>query len=295
VQITVTSFGVSVAPPSVTLASGQSAAFQVVVSPQGGPYAGAVTLGCSQLPQQTSCTFNPSVLTPGTASVRSTLTIATTARSLAPPGQDPSGAPSGLAIPRTSMPLPAWLPFVLILAAAAAAALRRRRLVAACGALVAVALLAAQLACGRGGGSSSGPTPPSTSPTIALAPASLTFSGQAVQTASAQQTVTLTNTGNANLTISSISTSGDFSQTNTCGGAIGAGASCAIQVTFAPTAVGQRVGALTLADNAANSPQTVSLTGTGLASGTPAGTYQIGVSGTAGTLVQAGAVTLVVQ
>jgi hypothetical protein len=294
VQITVTSFGVSAAPPSAALAAGQSATFQVLVTPQGGAYTGPVTLGCSQLPQQTSCTFNPPVLTPGAVSARSTLTITTTARSLAPPAQEPSGGPAGPAIRSVSMPPPAWLAIVLILAAAGAAALRRRRPLTACGVLVPVALLAAQLACGRGG-TGSAPNPPSTSPTVALAPASLTFSGQAVQTTSAPQTVTLTNMGNANLTISSISTSGDFSQNNACGGAIGAGASCAIQVAFAPTAVGQRVGALTLANNAANSPQSVSLTGTGLASGTPAGTYSIGVSGTAGTLVQAGAVTLVVQ
>src|SRR5512143_3847818 len=72
--------GVSATPPSVALPAGQSATFQVVVTPQGGPFTGPVTLGCSQLPQQVSCTFNPPVLTPGAASVRSTLTISTTSR-----------------------------------------------------------------------------------------------------------------------------------------------------------------------------------------------------------------------
>jgi hypothetical protein len=107
--------------------------------------------------------------------------------------------------------------------------------------------------------------------------------------------VTLTNTGNAALTISGISTSANFSQTNTCGPSVAAGASCGISVTFAPTVTGQRAGTLTIADNAANSPQTVGLSGTGLPSGTPSGTYQIGVTGAAGTLVQSWSVTLEVK
>ncbi len=53
-------------------------------------------------------------------------------------------------------------------------------------------------------------------PAVGLAPTSLTFSGQLLTTTSAAQTVTLTNTGNAPLTINSIAASGDFAETNTC-------------------------------------------------------------------------------
>ena len=61
----------------------------------------------------------------------------------------------------------------------------------------------------------------------------------------------------------SISTSGDFSQTNKCGTSLAAGNNCAISVTFTPTIAGIRAGSLMVADNAAASPQTVSLRGSG--------------------------------
>ncbi|MYS25337.1 coagulation factor 5/8 type domain-containing protein, partial [Streptomyces sp. SID4948] len=58
-------------------------------------------------------------------------------------------------------------------------------------------------------------------------------------------------------------TSGDFSQTNTCGSSIAAGASCSVAVKFTPTASGTRTGNLTIAGNASNNPVLVALTGTG--------------------------------
>jgi hypothetical protein len=57
-------------------------------------------------------------------------------------------------------------------------------------------------------------------------------------------------------------------------------------VTFTPSATGQRTGTIAIADNASNSPQSVNLSGTGQAGGTPQGSYQIGIVGTVGTLVQ---------
>ncbi len=98
---------------------------------------------------------------------------------------------------------------------------------------------------------------------VNLSPISLTFAGQTVGTTSTAQTVTLTNTGDAALTIASIATSGDFAQTNTCGSSVAAGTNCTISVTFTPTASGTRSGTLTVTDNAAGSPQTVALSGTG--------------------------------
>ena len=109
-----------------------------------------------------------------------------------------------------------------------------------------------------------------TGPMVSLSPTSLTFGYQQISTTSATQSVTLRNTGNATLGITSIAPSGDFGQTNTCGTSVGAGANCTISVTFTPTATGTRTGAITITDSASGSPQTVSLTGSGATVTAPA-------------------------
>ena len=101
-------------------------------------------------------------------------------------------------------------------------------------------------------------------PSATLTPASVPFGGQPVGTTAPAQTVTLTNAGNGPLTISSITATGDFSQTSNCGGSLGAGASCSMSVTFTPATSGTRQGTLTVTDNASGSPQSASLSGTGL-------------------------------
>jgi hypothetical protein len=102
---------------------------------------------------------------------------------------------------------------------------------------------------------------------VSLSPASLAFANQSLGTPSAAQTLTLTNTGNAALSITSFAVTGtnasDFAQTNTCSNSLVAGANCTISVTFTPSASGARAAALSIADNASGSPQTVSLSGTG--------------------------------
>jgi hypothetical protein len=98
---------------------------------------------------------------------------------------------------------------------------------------------------------------------VGLTPSSVTFASQPVGTTSAPQIVTLTNTGNTNLTVSSVTVSGPYAVTNTCGGTLGGGASCSITITFTPTATGTQTGTVTIADNASGSPQTVPLSGTG--------------------------------
>ena len=97
---------------------------------------------------------------------------------------------------------------------------------------------------------------------VALSPSSLTFSSQAIGTTSAAQTVTLTNTGGTSLSTSSIATSQPFAETNNCPVSLVGGASCSISVTFTPHASGIASGAVTISDNAAGSPQSVTLTGT---------------------------------
>jgi hypothetical protein len=105
-------------------------------------------------------------------------------------------------------------------------------------------------------------------PAATLSPSSLAFGNQAQGTTSAPQTITLTNTGGTNLSITGISITGtnaaDFAQTNSCPASLVAGFSCAIAVTFTPSTTGARSATLNVADNAAGSPQTAALTGTGV-------------------------------
>jgi hypothetical protein len=112
--------------------------------------------------------------------------------------------------------------------------------------------------------------------TATVSPTSLTFGSQALGTKSAAKTVTLTNTGTSLLEILSISFSGtnskDFIQTNTCGGSVAAGKACTISVSFQPTADGTRAATMNIADNTNNSPQKVTLSGTGTGAGGPGAT-----------------------
>ena len=97
----------------------------------------------------------------------------------------------------------------------------------------------------------------------------LTFTGQAVGTSSTAQSITLQNTGTVALTVTSIQTSGDFNESDNCINiAVAAGASCNIQVKFAPNATGSRTGQLVISANIAGGQVSVGLTGTGLAGGT---------------------------
>jgi len=112
----------------------------------------------------------------------------------------------------------------------------------------------------------------SPAPAVALSPTSLSFGGQRVGTVSESKTTTLTNSGNAPLTISSIgvtgANAGEYAQSNTCPSSpstLAAGATCTISVTFAPLAVGSRSASVTITDNAAASPHSVGLSGTGTA------------------------------
>jgi hypothetical protein len=116
------------------------------------------------------------------------------------------------------------------------------------------------------------PIPPATlsgtgtAPAPGFSPATLTYAAQRVQTTSAAQSVTLSNSGTATLTISGFSITGDFAQSNNCGSSLSAGSSCTVNVKFTPTARGTRTGTLTLNSNAPGTAASVSLTGSGVAS-----------------------------
>jgi len=104
-------------------------------------------------------------------------------------------------------------------------------------------------------------------PVAGLSPFGLTFGSQNVGITSGLQPVTLSNTGSAALTITSITTGSDFAQTNNCAGSVAASGSCTINVTFTPTVPGPRKGMVTINDNAAGSPHIVIVTGVGMAAG----------------------------
>jgi hypothetical protein len=105
---------------------------------------------------------------------------------------------------------------------------------------------------------------------LTVAPTSLAFPNTQAGAMSASKTVTVTNSNSVAVTVSSVgftgANPGDFVvSSNTCGASIGASSSCSIGVAFAPTNKGARSASLTLTDSATNSPQSVSLTGTGTA------------------------------
>ena len=115
-------------------------------------------------------------------------------------------------------------------------------------------------ASGMGGGGSAA---------VSLSAGSLTFDSEVQGTSSAVQTVMLTNSGTATLTIASIALSGanatSFAQSNNCGATLAAGGFCTFAVTFVPAASGPLSASVVIADSAAGSPQSVGLSGTGVA------------------------------
>ncbi len=104
---------------------------------------------------------------------------------------------------------------------------------------------------------------------LSLAPATLSFTAQAIHTTSSPQSLTLINNGNVAVTITNITVTGDFAETNTCGGlpttptVLNVGQACAISVTFTPNGSGNRPGNVTVRSNAANGAAGVTLTGIG--------------------------------
>lgn len=109
--------------------------------------------------------------------------------------------------------------------------------------------------------------PPPAAPVATISPNSLTFATQAAGTASAAQTISLKNSGNADLTGVRITIAGadaaSFAEKNNCGATVNAGASCNVNVVFTPAAAGTLSATVNMADNAANSPQAIALSGTG--------------------------------
>jgi subtilase family serine protease len=108
---------------------------------------------------------------------------------------------------------------------------------------------------------------------ISFAPASLSWGKKVVGSTTSAKKVVVTNSGTATLNITSIAISGDFAlatvkatkKVTPCanGSTVAPGATCEIAVTFSPLTEGALTGAVTFTDNAAGSPQQVTLSGTG--------------------------------
>jgi archaellum component FlaF (FlaF/FlaG flagellin family) len=100
---------------------------------------------------------------------------------------------------------------------------------------------------------------------VTLSPSSLNFGQVPVETSSASQTITLTNSGSTVLTFSGISTSGNYSEIDNCvSQSLGPGQQCTISVVFTPSATGNQGGLLWINDSDPWSPQSAGLAGTGL-------------------------------
>jgi hypothetical protein len=107
-------------------------------------------------------------------------------------------------------------------------------------------------------------------------PPSVTFVSQLVGVTSSGAAVTLHNAGTTALTVSSISTTGDFAQSNNCGSSLAGGSDCQVTVTFTPSAAGSRTGSLAITDSSSGSPQMVPLSGVGT-------DFSIGIAGSGST------------
>jgi DNA-binding beta-propeller fold protein YncE len=119
-------------------------------------------------------------------------------------------------------------------------------------------------------------------PAVSLSASQLSFGTVEVDQSSAPQTVTVTNTGTAPLTIAGTAitgpNAGDFSLSDDgCAGAtVPAGGTCSASVSFRPAAAGTLSAQLAFTDNASGSPQTLTLHGTGATTGTVTGTVEDG-------------------
>jgi subtilase family serine protease len=297
--VTVTDFSLSANPAGINIsAPGQSGTSTISATPLGG-FTGAVSLSCSTTQDSLTCTITPNPLNvTGASSATATLTVNSTAQVSATLRGTRRRAPP-------SFPLPFAVFWILSASLALAICVRlavagRRRV----GWLFAgaVLILGFWAACGGGsGGGGGGSPPPYSAPQVSLSPTSLTFGPENTGFTSAPQTVTLSNTGNALLSISSIAIQGldwlDYAQTNNCGAGVSAGANCAIAVTFTPTHPFESTSTASLAisDNVDGSPQTVNLKGTVLPPPTQPGTYGVSVLAQSGNDSKVLSVTVTVQ
>jgi hypothetical protein len=100
---------------------------------------------------------------------------------------------------------------------------------------------------------------------VTLSPSNVAFGSQSVGTTSTAQSLILTNTGVQAISRVDIVTSGDFAEKDDCAASlpIAPGRTCVINVTFAPTGPGARIGKLSVNNMLTVVPATADLTGKG--------------------------------
>ncbi|HEY8201248.1 MAG TPA: choice-of-anchor D domain-containing protein, partial [Actinomycetota bacterium] len=104
-------------------------------------------------------------------------------------------------------------------------------------------------------------------PSLTFTPPGLSFGDQKVDQTSAPQTVTVSNTGTAIMTISTVAIQGqnaaEFGKSfDACSGmTLLPGRACTLGITFTPHVTGARIATLTVADDAPGSPHTMSILG----------------------------------
>jgi kumamolisin len=102
---------------------------------------------------------------------------------------------------------------------------------------------------------------------LTVSPTSVSFGNLKVGQTSSASTITLSNPSNGasqTITLVKLSTGTQFSiSSNSCTATLAPGASCTSKVTFKPTSTGAKSDALSYTDSATNSPQAVSLSGSG--------------------------------
>jgi len=282
--VTVTDFSVSANPTTINIpAPGQSGTATLTIAPLSG-FTGTVSLSCAVAGPGggpgISCALSPSSVTVTNSSpVTATLTLTTTAQASSTP-------PAPQLRPPASFRLPAgWLwtfaGFLALATLIALTAVGQRRVSWLFGS--ALLLVGIWVACGGGGGDGGGGGGGGTL-SASLSPTYLSFGQMNVGSSSKPQSVTFSNTGTESFGIEMIGVGpGDqFSETNNCGSNMAGGTSCTINVTFAPTMTGTAPADLQVFDPVLGGPQTTGLSGTGIPSATPPGSYQASVNGSSG-------------
>jgi subtilase family serine protease len=262
VNVNVPDFSLSYPVGSVTLQEGQSQTVSVTINPQYG-FTGVVNLSCSGLPAETTCSFNPAQIT---TSGSSTLTIQTT--------------PLGQVRRRASAEKPRlfWYPasFFLIGACLMFIPASRRRRLAGVAMMLCLVILIPSCGGGNGGGGGNNNNPV---PSIT----SLTPSQMAA--GSAGQTLGIVGTG---FISSSTVTYNGVSHPATLNGAY---LNLALSASDMAT-TGSFPIVVTNPAPGGGSSSPVNFTVT---TGTPLGSFQMGIVGTSGNLTHTGALTLIVQ
>jgi hypothetical protein len=109
---------------------------------------------------------------------------------------------------------------------------------------------------------------------LQVGPSALAFPSTETSTTASVQTVVISNSGAAAISLGSFSVTGpnaaDFAQNSSCGATLGPNTSCSTSIMFTPQQAGMRSAFLSVPSSSPNSPQYVQLSGVGAAVGSAA-------------------------